>query len=74
MAFAPGQHPPLPRTQRPVIVTKKGRPLVQVVPINDEPREVFGALAGEIEVLGDLVAPVLPASAWKTDKSEKSEK
>jgi prevent-host-death family protein len=38
------------------IVTKRGRPVAQVVPIESE---AAGPLAGSVTVLGDIVGPVL---------------
>lgn len=53
-------------SRRGVIVTKKGKPVVKIVPIDDEPADdVFGCLAEEITITGDIEAPVLPASSWK---------
>jgi prevent-host-death family protein len=47
-------------TGRPLLVTKRGVPLAQVVPPPREPvgESAFGALSGSIEELGDIVAPV----------------
>jgi prevent-host-death family protein len=41
-----------------VIVTKRGRPVARVVPIVSRPARLFGAMRGEIEVLGDIVSPL----------------
>jgi prevent-host-death family protein len=51
--------------REPVLVTKKGKPVARLVPVDEAPRDVFGCLAGELEISGDILAPVAPASAWK---------
>jgi prevent-host-death family protein len=54
--------------REPVLITKKGRPVARLVPAEEPPRKVFGCLAGEIEIAGDILAPVLPVSAWKASR------
>ena len=52
--------------RRSVVITKHGKPVVKIVPMDVEPsRDVFGCLAGEFEIVGDIEAPVVPAKAWK---------
>lgn len=55
------------RTGRPVTVTRFGKPVARVVP--PEParrkRRVLGEYQGQIEILGDIVSPVLPPEAWE---------
>ena len=54
------------KTRRePVLITKKGKPVARLVPADEPVRDVFGCLAGELEITGDLMAPVIAASAWK---------
>lgn len=54
------------KTRRePVVITKKGKPVAQLVPIENRPSNVFGCLAGELEIAGDITAPVVAPSAWK---------
>lgn len=51
--------------REPVEITKKGRPVARLVPVENRPREVFGCLAGELEIAGDVTSPVTAPSAWK---------
>jgi prevent-host-death family protein len=54
------------KRRQPIIVTKRGKPVVRIVPLEqDEPSSIFGCLAGHFEILGDIEAPILPASLWK---------
>lgn len=55
------------RTGQPVLVTKRGVPVAQVVPPpppQPAKTSAFGCMQGTIEILGDLVAP-LPAEDWE---------
>ena len=50
--------------REPLLVTKKGRPVVQIVPAGEPAHDVFGCLAGRLEIVGDLLAPVADPSEW----------
>lgn len=53
------------QTREPVVITKRGRPVAQVVPI--PPRSgLFGALAGTVIHEGDIVGPV--GDPWNADQ------
>jgi prevent-host-death family protein len=53
-------------TRRAVIVTKKGRPVVKVGPLDAEPaRNIFGCLANRLEITGDIESPIVPSKAWE---------
>ena len=45
-------------TGEPVVVTKRGAPLVKVVPPESGREPVFGFLAGQVEIVGDIESPV----------------
>ena len=44
--------------REPVVVTKRGRPVAQVVPIVKRQKQLWGAMKGEIEIRGDIVTPL----------------
>jgi len=51
------------QTREPLIVTKRGRPVVEVIPVRDlEPRP----LRLSVTVLGDIVGPIL--DSWKINR------
>jgi antitoxin (DNA-binding transcriptional repressor) of toxin-antitoxin stability system len=52
-------------TGEPVVVTKRGEPLVRVIPEVPEREEIFGFMADEFEILGDIESPVVPLEDWK---------
>jgi prevent-host-death family protein len=41
-----------------VVVTKRGRPVAQVVPLVRRPKRLWGAMKGEVEIRGDIVSPL----------------
>ncbi len=48
-----------------VLITKKGRPVAKLVPADAVPKNIFGALKGVIEIVGDIESPADPISDWK---------
>lgn len=47
------------RMRTPVTLTKRGRPVARIVPMeNDESPDLFGFAKGSISVLGDIVEPI----------------
>jgi prevent-host-death family protein len=52
-------------TGEPVIVTKRGAPVVKVVPAEPEKNGLFGFMAGEFRIVGDIEAPLIPLKQWK---------
>jgi len=55
-------------TGEPVVVTKRGKPVVKVVPAEREKADLFGFLAGEFRITGDIESPVVPLKHWKVMK------
>ena len=53
------------RRREPVIVTKRGKAAAQVVPIV-KPKQLWGAMKGEIQITGDIVSPL--DVEWKAMK------
>jgi prevent-host-death family protein len=49
-------------TGEPVIITKRGKPLVKIVPIKSSPTEIFGFMADEFQIIGDIESPIFRSS------------
>jgi prevent-host-death family protein len=46
------------RTGQPVVITKHGKPVAQLVPIPAQPRSIFGYMKNTVRIKGDVVAPI----------------
>ena len=44
--------------REPVMITKNGKPVAKMVPMETETDPIFGFYKGKIEILGDIVAPM----------------
>jgi prevent-host-death family protein len=59
-------------TREPLIITKRGKPLAKLMPIEDEtPARLFGYMKGTVEILGDIVN--VPHDAWAAETGEEDE-
>lgn len=51
-----------------VVVTKRGRPVAQLVPVPAQARDNWaGAMRGSGQILGDLVAPAAAPGEWAAE-------
>jgi prevent-host-death family protein len=48
---------------RPVVVTKHGKPVVQLIPAKSDENEIFGFMAGKARIIGDI-ENTIPVSDW----------
>jgi prevent-host-death family protein len=55
------------RSGRPVLVTRFGEPVAEVVPppAPVRPRNWLGSLEGSVEIVGDIVSPAARAAEWE---------
>jgi prevent-host-death family protein len=51
----------------PVVVTKRGRAVVKVVPVRKEDVQFLGRLEGVFKVKGKITDPILSADEWEVD-------
>ena len=42
----------------PVTITKRGKPVARLVPVQQRPKSLFVALKGHIKIKGDIVSPI----------------
>ena len=47
-----------------VVITKRGKPVAKLVPVNEEKDDIFGFLAGKGVAAGDVVSPALTLEEW----------
>lgn len=54
------------KTGEEVVITKNGKPLSKLVPYREPIESLFGVHAGQLEVHGDILAPV--DEQWNAEK------
>ncbi len=47
-----------------VIITKRGKKVAKVVPIEKGKDDFFGSWKGKVKIVGDIVAPALSREEW----------
>ena len=45
-------------TGEPVIVTKRGTPVVKIVPAQSGKNDIFGSMRGKVTIVGDIESPI----------------
>jgi prevent-host-death family protein len=53
-------------TRGPVLITKRGKPFLQLMPAGRAPKFI-GRLKGRFEIIGDIVSPITPLEDWTYD-------
>lgn len=56
------------RTGQPVVITKHGKPVAQLVPVPAAPRSLFGYMRNTVTIKGDIVAST--GESWSADSGE----
>jgi prevent-host-death family protein len=54
------------KTKRKIIITKRNKPIAQLVPIEQDEGSLFGKMKGTIHVVGDIMSPV--DEVWDADR------
>jgi len=47
-----------------IVVTKRGKPVAKLVPIEEVQDDIFGFLKGKARIVGDVVSPALTIEEW----------
>jgi prevent-host-death family protein len=49
-----------------VVITKRGKPVAKLVPLEKEKDDIFGFFKGKgtIEIKGDIVSPIISPEEW----------
>jgi prevent-host-death family protein len=58
-------------TGEPVVVTKRGKAVVKVIPVKPEDDDIFGFMADRVEIVGDIESPVVRLKDWKITRTRK---
>ena len=46
------------RTRQPVVITKRGKPVAELVPHKSAKQSPLGIFKGRMEILGDIISPI----------------
>jgi prevent-host-death family protein len=47
-----------------VVITKRGKPVAKLVPVETQGDDIFGFLRGKVTITGDVVSPALSRRQW----------
>jgi prevent-host-death family protein len=47
-----------------VLITKHGKPVAKLVPVETKSDDLFGFLRGKVTIAGDVVSPALTLEEW----------
>jgi prevent-host-death family protein len=47
-----------------IVITKHGKPVVKLVPVDKGVDDIYGFLAGKGAITGDVVAPAISGGEW----------
>ena len=51
-------------TREPLVITKRGKPVAKLVPIDSRRDDFIGRLVGKMKIVGDIESPIEPPEAW----------
>jgi prevent-host-death family protein len=55
-------------TKQPLLITKRGRPIAKLVPVETGEDDFIGRLKGVFHVVGDIESPVVPPEDWESGR------
>ena len=53
------------KTREPVVITKRGKPVAKLVPVERTANKLVGRLEGVIRIVGDIESPIEPPESWE---------
>jgi prevent-host-death family protein len=54
------------RQRKEVVITKRGKPVAKLVPIEEKRESFFGSMKGTMEITGDIISPI--DVNWEADE------
>lgn len=54
------------RTRQSVVITKRGKPVAELVPHASKKKDLWGLLKGELFIVGDIISPI--DVEWEAEK------
>jgi prevent-host-death family protein len=58
------------KTRKPILITKRGEPVVEIVPTTPAPpsKPRLGAMRGTAVIAGDIMAPAIEPDEWEMER------
>jgi prevent-host-death family protein len=53
------------KTREPLVITKRGKPVAKLVPVDNSGSGIFGCLKGVVKIVGDIESPVVSPEDWE---------
>lgn len=47
-----------------VVITKRGKPVAKLIPIDRKKKSILGFMEGEFKIVGDIESPAYPTESW----------
>jgi prevent-host-death family protein len=47
-----------------IVITKRGKPVVKLVPADAEKDDIYGLHKGKVKIHGDIVGPIISPEEW----------
>ncbi len=47
-----------------IVITKRGKPVVKLVPADAEKDDIYGLHQGKVKIHGDIVGPIISPEEW----------
>lgn len=54
------------KERRAIVITKQGKPVAKLVPVEEQPTDRFGRMAGSLKICGVIIGPIEDAG-WTGD-------
>ncbi len=54
------------RKRKEIVITKRGRPVAKLVPVEGDSNKLFGGMRGTIRITGDIVSPI--GEPWNAER------
>jgi prevent-host-death family protein len=54
------------QTRKEIVITKRGRAVARLVPVEEDLPSVFGRMKGSVTILGDIIGPT--GAIWEADE------
>lgn len=55
-------------TRKPLIITKRGKPVAKLVPADPAKDDFIGSLKGVFRIVGDIESPAVPPEDWESSQ------